>query len=268
MRPFGRRSAETHKAAVDRLFSDDVETWVGYYRSTSLAGVIYQARQRAALAWIDRLGLAPGARSLDVGCGAGELTAELARRGLDVYAVDFSPEMIAQVEGRKLEGVHTVVADVDALPFDDGTFDCIAALGVLPWVHSPVHTLLELARVLRPGGYAVVTSDNARRLTYLLDPRMTPPVQWAKSSVRRLAGRRSVHAAHTVKVIGSFAHEARLEPVAWRTVGFGPFTLLGVPILPDRLGRSLNERLQHAADGGRRSLRGRGSHHLLLLRRA
>ncbi|MEP7763823.1 class I SAM-dependent methyltransferase [Sanguibacter sp. 25GB23B1] len=91
---------------------------------------------------------------LDAGCGAGRMLGYLTGRGVErVDGVDLSPAMIREARAAH-PGVPLAVADLGALPFDDGAFR-----GVLSWysiIHvSPDHSaavLRELARVLAPGG--------------------------------------------------------------------------------------------------------------------
>ena len=66
-------------------------------------------------------------RFLDVGCGMGELAERVqAELGAEVVAVDISPRMVELTRAR---GVDGRVADVQALPFGDASFDCVAANG-------------------------------------------------------------------------------------------------------------------------------------------
>src|ERR1700689_5575964 len=90
----------------------------------------------------DKLGVHPGARLLDLGCGFGRHAFEAARRGAAVVALDAGPEEVAQgrgtvaamVEAGELAPDHPATAvqgDALALPFADGTFDRVTASGVL-----------------------------------------------------------------------------------------------------------------------------------------
>lgn len=118
----------------------------------------------------------PGERVLDLGCGTGELTVELARSGASVVGVDADPAMLAraaqaaealQAEETPGDGsAHTHpdagaaavtwrLADAHALPDDltaDGPFDAVLSNATLHWMRDPAHVLSEVRRVLRPGG--------------------------------------------------------------------------------------------------------------------
>jgi demethylmenaquinone methyltransferase/2-methoxy-6-polyprenyl-1,4-benzoquinol methylase len=102
--------------------------------------------------------LAAGGSALDVACGSGKLTAELARiagpRGR-VVGLDFSPEMLA-IARHDHPGLEFLEGDALNLPFDDATFDAITIAFGLRNLADPVRGLREMARVLKPGGRAVV----------------------------------------------------------------------------------------------------------------
>ncbi len=102
----------------------------------------------------------PGTRVADVGTGTGILAAELARLGLDVIGIDHSPRMLeaarANLEREGLGGVELRGGEAQALPLDDGEVDAALAHMVLHYLPTPPDALREMARVLRPGGTAVV----------------------------------------------------------------------------------------------------------------
>jgi SAM-dependent methyltransferase len=106
-------------------------------------------------------------RVLDVGCGTGDLTERLRRElGADVVAVDQSERMVELTRGR---GIDARVADVQELPFPDGSFDAVVAAWVLFHVPEVPRALDELARVLRPGGRLVAATNSNEHLQELYD---------------------------------------------------------------------------------------------------
>lgn len=98
-------------------------------------------------------GLRPGQHALDVGCGPGALTAELARRlgAEQVCAVEPSVPFVTAV-GERLPGVDVRLSTAERLPFPDGVFDTALAQLVVHFMTDPVAGLREMARVTRPGG--------------------------------------------------------------------------------------------------------------------
>jgi SAM-dependent methyltransferase len=99
----------------------------------------------------------PPGRALDAACGTGRWAAYLAQRGHVVHGVDESPDML-DVARAKLPPVEFSLGDLRALPLASGSVDlavCSLALTHLPNLDQP---LAEFARVLRPGGHAVLSN--------------------------------------------------------------------------------------------------------------
>lgn len=116
--------------------------------------------------------LTPGMTLLDVGCGPGTITADLA--GLvapgRVVGIDRAAEVMASAAA---PGVEFRVGDVYALDFDDGSFDVVHAHQVLQHLTDPVAALAEMRRVLSPGGrLAVRDSDYGAFVWSPADPRL------------------------------------------------------------------------------------------------
>ncbi|TPM02771.1 class I SAM-dependent methyltransferase [Mesorhizobium sp. B2-3-11] len=111
--------------------------------------------RKLAPKFIDFAGLAPGEQILDVGCGTGSLTFELAKSaGLAaITAIDFSPVFVEAAKRRNTDPrIEIKQADATALPFADNAFDRALALLVLHFVPEAGKAVAEMRRVTRPGG--------------------------------------------------------------------------------------------------------------------
>jgi SAM-dependent methyltransferase len=111
---------------------------------------------------LEMVPLVKGARVIDVAAGPGTLSLLAARAGAKVTAIDFAPAMIALLKGALAEepslSLEASVGDGMALPFEDGSFDAAFSMFGLIFFPDRARGLRELARVLRPGGRALVGS--------------------------------------------------------------------------------------------------------------
>ncbi len=106
---------------------------------------------------------------LDVGCGAGFLSNELARNGLQVTGVDLSEESLAVAHRHdETKKVHYLTADAYKLPFPDQSFDIVTAMDFLEHVDRPDDVIKEFSRVLKPGGLFIFHTFNRNPLAHLI----------------------------------------------------------------------------------------------------
>lgn len=97
------------------------------------------------------LAAAGGERILDLGCGTGQLTAEVGNSGAVAQGIDKALSMVEQAR-RNFPGIRFDAADVTALPFSNGEFDAVFSNAVLHWVPDARRAAAEISRVLKPGG--------------------------------------------------------------------------------------------------------------------
>ena len=115
----------------------------------------YTAGLAPALA--DAAGVRAGLKVVDVGCGPGGLTHELAGRvgADDVAAIDPAPQFVAAVRER-YPGVDAREGVAEALPWADGAFDAALSCLVIAFMADPDRGVREMARVTRPGGTVAI----------------------------------------------------------------------------------------------------------------
>jgi demethylmenaquinone methyltransferase/2-methoxy-6-polyprenyl-1,4-benzoquinol methylase len=152
------RQSPDFAGQVNRMF-DRVAGRYDALNSVMTAGLHHRWRERAA----DRAALGPGDSALDVCCGTGDLALELARRvapGGHVVGCDFSEPMLdlarEKAGERAVEGVRFEWADALELPYDGGRFDAVTVGFGVRNLADLDRGLAEMARVLTPGGRAVI----------------------------------------------------------------------------------------------------------------
>ncbi len=113
----------------------------------------------------------PGRRLLDVGCGGGFLSEEVARSGFEVSGIDPSANCIEAARehaGRTGLAIDYRVGRGEALPFADGSFDIVAACDVLEHVDDLGLVIAEVARTLAAGGVFLFDTVNRTRRSRLV----------------------------------------------------------------------------------------------------
>ena len=178
---------------------------------------------------------------LDLGCGMGGLAVALRRAGARAVGLEPNREYGAICALRAARYGLTlpfVAAAGEALPFREGAFEVVACLDMLEHAESLEATLAEIARVLAPGGHAVVTATNRftfRDPHYHLRGINWLPRPWAEALIRRrgrgkeaaaFADRQALSAMHYVTYRGLAARCRRLgfavEDTRERRVRSGP----------------------------------------------
>jgi ubiquinone/menaquinone biosynthesis C-methylase UbiE len=266
---------------VDELFDTQATYWRDTYKERDISGIIYQRRQAVALQYVDGLSLPRTARVLEIGCGAGFMTAALARRGFLIEAIDHAQAMVdLTLEHARQKGIvnqiRACTGDIHELSYESQSFDLIVALGVIPWLHDFKKALSEIIRVAKPGGFIVLTMDNASRATTLLDPKTFPPVARIRWLVRRKLERAGLlsswnpwinappYSQHSPKEFNKSLCDAGLTVMKSTSVGFGPFTFFGNRLFSDSVGIKIHQKLQEYADSGYSFFRSTGSQYIVL----
>ncbi|MFB7933958.1 methyltransferase domain-containing protein [Streptomyces sp. NPDC056039] len=115
---------------------------------------------------VTRMGLRPGLRALDVGCGSGRalpaLRAEVGEEGV-VLGVDLTAAMLtAAGQHRRTDDAHLLLADACRLPLPVGAVDGVFSAGLINHVPDPPAALCEWARVAAPGGVLLLFHPSGR----------------------------------------------------------------------------------------------------------
>lgn len=152
----------------------------------------------------------PGAQILDVGCGAGFLTNELAAHGYAMTGLDVSPESLRVARQHdETKTVTYLTGDAYRLPFPDQSFDAVTAMDFLEHIEDPQAAIREFSRVLRPGGLFFYHTFNRNFLAWLIVIKL---VEWVvKNTPKHM---------HVLRLfikpgeLAAYCRSAGLEPVA------------------------------------------------------
>ena len=274
------RSAE-HRTLVDTHFHSRVTQWRDVYEQEGLDGAIYRKRLDIVLRWIDELAIPTQERVLEIGCGAGRCTVALAQRGYLIHATDSVEGMLNSTHEHAVEAgvssaVTTSLGDAHNLAFPDGSFGLVLAIGVIPYLNFPQKGLSEMVRVLRPGGFLLVTAGNRWRLNDVLDPWGCPLVQPAKKFIgaifRRFRKSRPDDAElplrlDSLRKVDRWLSRIGLLKIKATTVGFPPIRFRGRPIFGEQSSIRLNNRLQELVDRDVPWIRSSGMDYIVLTKK-
>lgn len=146
--------------------------------------------EKGAEEFFARLPIEPGARLLDVACGAGQLALIAARSGAEVTGCDIATNWLEQAQARAdTEGlsVRFEEGDAEALPYRDGQFDIVTTLVGAMFAPRPASVASELTRVCRPGGVIAMANWTPSGFIgqmfkiiarHIAPPSMPSPVLW------------------------------------------------------------------------------------------
>jgi trans-aconitate methyltransferase len=105
----------------------------------------------------------PGERILDIGCGTGQLTAEIARSGAQVVGLDNSPDMLADAR-KNFPDLWFVLGNATGFVFEE-PFDAVFSNAALHWVKDADRAVACIRRALRPGGRFVAEFGGKGNIT-------------------------------------------------------------------------------------------------------
>lgn len=170
----GSQISQTGSAAVvehfDKLSAN--RGWSQLYAVTDGTSYHFHVRRARVLELLpEQLG-----RVLDVGCGPGVMVNAVLERGGTFEGRDLSPEMVAESIQKfgDLTNVNFREGDIENIDLPDASCDQVLAMAVIEYLSSPDKALAEIARVLKPGGIAVITIPKRRHIDKTMVSLTTP----------------------------------------------------------------------------------------------
>ncbi len=195
----GAEASTTSSAVNGRLWGLFANDWAEIQEKTCLP--VYRAT-------FDHVGLTPGEKYLDVGCGAGLAAQIAAERGAVVSGLDAAEKLLEIARARVEEGDFRV-GELEKLPFADDMFDVVTGFNSFQYATHPEAALAEARRVTKPGGRVVVMTwgepagMEAASLLAALKPLLPAPPTGAPGPF----------ALSNETALRSFAAAAGLEPI-------------------------------------------------------
>ncbi len=138
----------------DDMYSSEPETFEQY---------IFSARRDDAVRFIEN-NFSKDSCILDLGCGAGPFVSEISKRGYSCFASDYSRDILEKAAQRISavadKNVPLLQSNCQFIPFADNSFDAVVCLGVISYVPDRSAAILEMKRILKPGGKLYITYRN------------------------------------------------------------------------------------------------------------
>jgi len=181
---------QTSAPDLDQLKSGMKATWMA-----GDFGQIANFTAPEAVNFVERIGIAPDAKVLDVACGTGNTAIPAAKRGATVTGVDIASNLLKQAKERAaVERLNIEFREGDAedLPFDDQSFDVVLSMYGAMFAPRPERVAAELVRVCKVGGIIAMANWTAEgfvgksfRITAKMvpPPPVPPPVLWGDEKV-------------------------------------------------------------------------------------
>ncbi|MBL8695775.1 MAG: class I SAM-dependent methyltransferase [Planctomycetes bacterium] len=225
-----------HERHHDKTFTAedyDEQYYVGHIRRYEEG--VYANRVRFISKYLEGMS---GGLLLDAGCGMGFFSEIALELGAKVVSLDFSPSALrvyrarAERKERAKDPRRLLAGSVEELPFPDGTFDFAMAIDVIEHLYHPDRMLEEVLRVLKPGGRAIIETDNDatwftkrgfRRINHWFESRT--PVYQRLAKIRAEVPSSSLH----VETFDIHTLDARLQKIGFSVVKSETFPYLSAP---------------------------------------
>tara|TARA_Y100000741_G_scaffold364383_1_gene355226 strand:+ start:3825 stop:4655 length:831 start_codon:yes stop_codon:yes gene_type:complete len=164
------------KNYVHKYFDENTELWTTIYKEKNLLPLIIQQREENVINFIKSLNLKNNAKILDLGCGTGLTCEKLIKMGFNVVGLDCSKKMIDEAKKNcnftEFNGNYEFdICDAENLSLESNTFDVVIAMGLVEYLNLDIQAIKEMKRVVKKGGYLIITFPNRIALSNILNPK-------------------------------------------------------------------------------------------------
>lgn len=166
------RSSQQWNEEEDPLY------WEKSYNENTYPGHKLRSREKKVLQYLDSLNLKKESKILELGYGAGVTSAKIYSRGFNITGIDISNNFrdLAAKNCKKVKAKDNkskfkfIVGNAEKLEFKDNRFDCVIGIGFIHYLEDPDKCLKEVYRILKPGGYFIISQRNMYGINKLDGP--------------------------------------------------------------------------------------------------
>jgi ubiquinone/menaquinone biosynthesis C-methylase UbiE len=167
-----------HKKDVADYFSKTKVAWQNIYKRSERGINFYNhfmmQRQETIIHLLNRHMGNQQLKVLDAGCGPGVIIDALINHGHHVVGIDITSDMVKEanrtIQKYSSNGSACLLADIEALPFKNSSFDVVICSGVLQYLPTDQLSTREMSRLIKNNGLLIVTLPNILRINILFDP--------------------------------------------------------------------------------------------------
>jgi ubiquinone/menaquinone biosynthesis C-methylase UbiE len=262
-----QRVKNNQKHLIQSFFNDTVDRWHHLYTGDSFIDLHMKDRKTIVINLAEKYSQGEQKTILDIGCGTGILSKELAQKGHFLVSMDIAEDMIIKLKeslkNKNGELIEPMIGDAEHLSLADNSLDSILCIGVFQYQLRNDILLKELNRVLKKGGMCFFTIPNLLRINYLLDPffyfqlskKLIKKILKPKMKVdtnsavnRGITGRIKKNYPYDKKYfvweLNDIIAESGFEIEKTVAFGYGPFTLFNKPFLPDYISYKISNKLE------------------------
>jgi 2-polyprenyl-6-hydroxyphenyl methylase/3-demethylubiquinone-9 3-methyltransferase len=204
---------------VINYFNRDPGNYAAEYDALTAEGYSFRVRKQSLLVM---LGSGSG-RVLDIGCGPGVMSEEIAKQGWEYWGMDFSPEMIAVARKKfsERERFHFSVGQAEKTGFPENYFEAVVAMGLVEYLDDETAAVQEIRRVLKPNGILIVSLPNWWSPMRMWDRWLLTPFAWlVRLLTRRPPSTKLIHREYRLSAYRKFLREHGFETLEWQTTNY------------------------------------------------
>ncbi len=261
--------SEIHKKTVAKYFSSKTEYWKVIYDEShdrdTFMNYLMRRRKQIILEKISNNFMDKHINILDVGCGTGVYTWDLAKRKYNVISMDISIEMLFSAKEKVAElankNLHFFIADAEKIPLKNQCVDLVICAGLLEYLPDDASTLRYISKIAGKNGLIIFTLPNLLKLNNIMDPYyyFTRIWKYLKIRYKNNSGISNLKKQDfsTNKVftnrrylkmqIRNLVNNSGLKVEEIIGIGYGPFTFWRKQFIPLRYSRKISEFIERLA---------------------